>query len=299
MLFIFCKYLANPQHVELAKVWIFFKMKQPLNINRISIDSLRSNITKNRLKSISNLNKKFWVFLDDMETKSRYLINQIERKRYRGTPKTNKSTGIQLMKIGTDNHAHSFLIAKGTQALNAKSDYKKLELSSNGLSQIHATPKEIYKTLYGTFKSLTISTIDLCIDMAQPLPTLESLKPFCDKRFIYQYKTSIYLNRPTLPNIERIVIYDKANKEGINGLWLRVEFTCRVNQKLRVFTPPHNQIYDFMESVFNQSYNIEAYSQQHKLLTDGRSYNKRIATALIILWLIWLPLTANVSMNII
>lgn len=285
--------------MELAKVWIFFKMKQPLNINRISIDSLRSHIAKNRLKSISNLNKKFWVFLDDMETKSKYLINQIERKRYRGTAKTNKSTGIQLMRIGKDNHAHSFLIAKSTQVLNAKSDYKKLELSSNGLSQLHATPKEIYKTLYGTFKSLTISTIDLCIDMAQPLPTKESLKSFCNERFIYQYKTSIYLNRPTLPNIERIVIYNKASKESIKSLWLRVEFTCKANQKLRVFTPPYNQIYDFMESVFNQTFTVERYERQHKLLTDGRSYNKRIVAALITLWLIWLPLTANISMNII
>lgn len=278
--------------MELAKVRIFFKMKQPLNINRISIDSLRSEIAKTKLKSISNLNKNIWVFLDDMQTKSKYLINQIERKRYKGTPKTNKSTGMQLMRIGKDNHAHSFLIAKTTQALNTKSNYSKLELSSNGLSQIHITPKEIYKKIYNTFKSLTISTIDLCIDMAQALPTKESLKPFCDERFIYQYKTSIYLNRPTLPNIERIVIYDKANKEGISGLWLRVEFTCRVNQKLRVFTPPYNQIYDFMESVFNQTFTVERYERQHKLLTDGRSYNKRIVTALITLWLIWLPLTA-------
>lgn len=268
-------------------------MKSLLLFNRVSIDSLRSNITKKRVKSLENLNSNFWSFLDDMQTKSKYLINQIERKRYKGTPKTNKATEIQVMQIGKDKHAHSFLITKATQQLNIQSNYSKLELSSNGLAQLHTTPKEIYKKLYHTFSPLKLSTIDLSIDISQPLPSKESLKPFCDEKYIYTCNNGVYLNRPSLPSIERIVIYDKAVKEKIKRLWSRVEFTCKVNQRLKDFTPPYNQIYNFMKNVFNQTFTVETYERQARLLTDGRSYNQRVIKSLLVIWLMWIPFLAR------
>ncbi len=250
-------------------------MKPLLVCNTLAIDTLRLIIRKNTLKSLENLSNNFWSNLHEIDYQSQVLTNELQRKDYKGKTKSNRATSIKLLKLNNQNHANSFLIAKTPQDLNIKSNYKKCELSANGLTQTNPTTKDTYKQLYQVFNNKKLSTIDLCIDLKATAPQIEALKAFCNSKYIYPYKGSIYLNKPHLKNIERIIIYDKAAKENINTQWLRVEFTCKVDTKLKDYTPPYNQIYEFISEVFNQSFTIDNYERQIKLLTDGRSYNKR------------------------
>ncbi len=249
----------------------------PIVFNSINLDTIRTNIPKSNLKKIekinNSLNNKNTLF--QSINKDKNLSNQIQRKSYKKAPKTNKVTSIKLLKLNNNNHTNSFLIAKTPQTLNIQSNYKKCELSANGLYQTNPTTKDTYKKLYHIFKNKRLSTIDLCIDLKAKTPQIETLIQYCKSKYICLYKNSIYLNKPNLKGIQRIIIYDKAIKEGLKTQWLRVEFTCIVDTKLKDFTPPYNEIYDFIDTIFDQSFTIESYTKQIKLLTDGRSYNKR------------------------
>ncbi len=250
-------------------------MEAPLVCNTLHIDTLRLIIRKKAINSLENLSNKKWVDLQKMDYQSKALIKQLKRKDYKGKTKSNKSTSIKLLKLNNQNHANSFLIAKTPQELNIQSNYKKCELSINGLAQINQTTKDTYKQLYQAFGNRKLSTIDLCIDLKAIIPQIQALKAYCNSKYIYSLKSSIYLNKPRLKGVQRIIIYDKANKHNLNTQWLRVEFTCKVDTKLKDYTPPYNEIYEFVSEVFNESFTIEGYARQVKLLADGRSYNKR------------------------
>lgn len=269
-------------------------MRSPHSIVSLAIDTIRTITPKKSLKSLETLSQNSWIFLQNFQTQPLVLLNQLQRKEYRGKIKTNRATQIRLLKLDNNNQASSYLVAKSTQELNIQSDYMKTELSINGLAQPQPTSKATYRLINQSFKNLTLSTIDLCIDVNAPLPSINALKVFCDNRFICTYKNSIYLNKPSLQGVKRIVLYNKALKAGIAGTITRAEFTCEVNQKLKAFIPPYNQIYDFIKSVFNEQFEVTSYNKQIKLLTDKRSFNQRIK---LLVFLLWMPLIANFTIQ--
>jgi len=254
-------------------------LKKPLPVVYFSfaIDSLRAIITKKSKKSLQNLNGFFWQKVQSNTPISSTLKAQIKRKDYKGLPKPNRCTTAEIMRISEGEHLASFLTFKTIQTLNAQSDYKKGELGIHGLTQPHEAPKAIYKPLAQIFSKISLSSVDICIDIpSEAMPPMEALENFCPREWIKPYQQSVYLNAPTLKGIERIIIYNKQSKERTAYPWTRIEFTCKANAKLKEFTAPFSEIVRFIDEVYGiETPTISRYNEQMKLLTDLRSYNQR------------------------
>lgn len=104
--------------------------------------------------------------------------------------------------------------------------YRKATLVIFGMKQYHKEPPSINIIT----KLLTIlkdvSNIDVCIDL-NIKPNIEALKKYFD---VKQYFTkdgiatdTHYINTPLIPMVEKIVIYDKAYKNGLKGVLTRIE----------------------------------------------------------------------------
>jgi len=254
-------------------------LKNPLPVVYYSfaVDSLRAIITKKSKKSLQNLNGFFWQKVEKNTPVSASLKAQIQRKDYKGLPKPNRCTTAEIMRISEGEHLASFLTFKTTQTLNAQSDYKKGELGIHGLTQPHEAPKTIYKPLAHIFSKITLSSVDVCIDLpSEAMPTIEALERFCPHPWIRTYQESIYLNTPTLKGIDRIIIYNKQSKERTAYPWTRIEFTCKADTKLKEFEAPFSEIVRFIDEVYGvETPTVSRYNEQMKLLTDLRSYNQR------------------------
>lgn len=95
-----------------------------------------------------------------------------------------------------------------------------------GMKQYHKAPprKELIEKILSILKSA--SNLDVCIDL-NTKPNIEALKQHFD---VKQYFTkdgiatdTHYINTPLIPMVEKIVIYDKAYKNGLKDVLTRLE----------------------------------------------------------------------------
>ncbi|AFV98257.1 MULTISPECIES: hypothetical protein [unclassified Sulfuricurvum] len=81
-----------------------------------------------------------------------------------------------------------------------------------------------------------VSEIDVCYDTPTP-PNLEELS----KRFnLTPYKDSRYINTPNIQMIEKIIIYNKALKNGLNAPLWRIEFKVTIPNARHLAIPLHD-----------------------------------------------------------
>jgi len=81
-----------------------------------------------------------------------------------------------------------------------------------------------------------VSEIDVCYDTPTP-PNLEELS----KRFnLTPYKDSRYINTPNIQMIEKVIIYNKAIKNGLNAPLWRIEFTVTIPNVQHIALPLHD-----------------------------------------------------------
>lgn len=80
-----------------------------------------------------------------------------------------------------------------------------------------------------------VSEIDVCFDTPIP-PSLDELQ----KRFnLTHYKDSVYINSPNIQMIEKVIIYNKAIKNGLNAPLWRIEFTVTIPNVRHLAIPLH------------------------------------------------------------
>lgn len=81
-----------------------------------------------------------------------------------------------------------------------------------------------------------ISEIDVCFDTPIP-PSLDELQ----KQFnLTHYKDSVYINTPNIQMIEKVIIYNKAIKNGLNTPLWRIEFTVTIPNARHLAIPLHD-----------------------------------------------------------
>jgi len=81
-----------------------------------------------------------------------------------------------------------------------------------------------------------VSEIDVCFDTPIP-PSLDELQ----KRFnLTHYKDSVYINTPNIQMIEKVIIYNKAIKNGLNAPLWRIEFTVTIPNVRHLAIPLHD-----------------------------------------------------------
>lgn len=81
-----------------------------------------------------------------------------------------------------------------------------------------------------------VSEIDVCFDTPIP-PSLDELQ----KRFnLTHYKDSVYINTPNIQMIEKVIIYNKALKNGLNVPLWRIEFTVTIPNARHLGIPLHD-----------------------------------------------------------
>lgn len=81
-----------------------------------------------------------------------------------------------------------------------------------------------------------VSEIDVCYDTPTP-PNLEELS----KRFnLTPYKDSRYINTPNIQMIEKVLIYNKALKNGLNAPLWRIEFKVTIPNVRDLAIPLHD-----------------------------------------------------------
>ena len=90
------------------------------------------------------------------------------------------------------------------------------------------------KSILSTLKD--VSELDVCYDTPTP-PTLEELS----KRFnLTHYKDSVYINTPNIQMIEKVIIYNKALKNGLNAPLWRIEFKVTIPNARHIALPLHD-----------------------------------------------------------
>jgi len=99
--------------------------------------------------------------------------------------------------------------------------YNKAILVMFGLSQYHksAPPTNLIEQIIKILKN--ISSIDICYDFDQK-PNIDRLKEYYK---VTQYQDTYYINNTYELMIEKICIYDKSNKNGLNFNVYRFEAT--------------------------------------------------------------------------
>lgn len=113
-----------------------------------------------------------------------------------------------------------------------KPKYRKAIMVIFGLKQYHKEPppQHIVSNIVSILKN--ISNIDLCCDMKQK-PNLEALsktfelKHYFDKK-IKTYTDTYYINNPNILMIDKVVIYDKALKNSLDGILWRLEALMQI-----------------------------------------------------------------------
>jgi hypothetical protein len=97
-----------------------------------------------------------------------------------------------------------------------------------------APSNHIVKSILNILKD--VSEIDVCFDTPIP-PVLDELQ----KRFnLTHYKDSVYINVPNIQMIEKVIIYNKAIKNGLNAPLWRIEFTVTIPNVRHLAIPLHD-----------------------------------------------------------
>lgn len=104
--------------------------------------------------------------------------------------------------------------------------YRDATLVIFGMKQYHKEPpkRELLTKILSILKS--VSNIDICLDIKQA-PNIEALRKYF---LVERYFTSAgvptdtyYINDPLITMIEKITIYNKAYKNGLDGVLHRIE----------------------------------------------------------------------------
>ena len=105
-----------------------------------------------------------------------------------------------------------------------------------GMKQYTSTPPSntTVKIILNTLKD--VSDIDVCFDTPIP-PSLDKLQ----KRFnLTHYKDSVYINTPNIQMIEKVIIYNKALKSGLDTPLWRIEFKVTIPNARHIALPLHD-----------------------------------------------------------
>jgi hypothetical protein len=81
-----------------------------------------------------------------------------------------------------------------------------------------------------------VTEIDVCFDTPIP-PSLDEVQ----KRFkLTPYKDSVYINTPNIQMIEKVIIYNKALKNGLDAPLWRIEFKVTIPNVRHLAIPLHD-----------------------------------------------------------
>lgn len=114
--------------------------------------------------------------------------------------------------------------------------YRRAIMVIFGMKQYTSSPPSIntVKSILSTLKD--VSELDVCYDTPIP-PMLDELA----KRFtLTHYKDSVYINTPNIQMIEKVIIYNKALKNGLNAPLWRIEFKVTIPNAYNLAIPLHD-----------------------------------------------------------
>lgn len=120
--------------------------------------------------------------------------------------------------------------------------YRNATLVIFGMKQYHKEPpkRDLITKLLSILKD--VSDVDVCLDLIHR-PNLEALKRVFDlKQYITQdgiFTDTHYINRPDIPMIEKITIYNKAVKNKLEGILWRIEAKVIIPNKKILALPLH------------------------------------------------------------
>lgn len=120
--------------------------------------------------------------------------------------------------------------------------YRHASLVIFGIKQYHKEPpkRDLITKLLSILKD--VSDVDVCLDIKHR-PNLEALKRVFDlKQYITQdgiFTDTHYINRPEIPMIEKITIYNKAVKNKLEGILWRIEAKIIIPNKKILALPLH------------------------------------------------------------
>lgn len=105
-------------------------------------------------------------------------------------------------------------------------DYKLATMVIYGLKQYHKPPPppQIVTKILSILK--TVHSVDICYDM-QELPNYEALKEFYYLQR-YKNKDTYYINDPNILMMDKICIYNKSEKNKLDGVLFRIEATITI-----------------------------------------------------------------------
>jgi hypothetical protein len=105
-----------------------------------------------------------------------------------------------------------------------------------GMKQYTSSPPSTHtvKSILSILKD--VSELDVCFDTPIP-PSLDELA----KRFtLTHYKDSVYINVPNIQMIEKVIIYNKALKNGLDAPLWRIEFKVTIPNVKHIALPLHD-----------------------------------------------------------
>ena len=114
--------------------------------------------------------------------------------------------------------------------------YRRAIMVIFGMKQYTSSAPSIHtiKSILSTLKD--VSELDVCYDTPTP-PTLDELA----KRFnLTHYKDSVYINTPNIQMIEKVIIYNKALKNGLDAPLWRIEFKVTIANVRHIALPLHD-----------------------------------------------------------
>ena len=114
--------------------------------------------------------------------------------------------------------------------------YRRAIMVIFGMKQYTSSPPSIntVKSILNILRDVT--EIDVCFDTPIP-PLLDELQ----KRFkLTHYKDSVYINTPNIQMIEKVIIYNKALKNGLNAPLWRIEFKVTIPNVRYLALPLHD-----------------------------------------------------------
>lgn len=120
--------------------------------------------------------------------------------------------------------------------LSTPPKYRRAIMVIFGMEQYTSSAPNIntVKSILSTLKD--ISELDVCYDTPIP-PLLDELA----KRFnLTHYKDSVYINAPNIQMIEKVIIYNKALKNGLNVPLWRIEFKVMIPNARHIALPLHD-----------------------------------------------------------
>jgi len=132
--------------------------------------------------------------------------------------------------------------------INSKADdYKKARFIAYGLAGYkRELTSEAQSLLNVIFSICPITSIDLCFDTPKE-PNIDAYKLIGG-----YYRKEInthYINAPTYYGIDKIKLYDKALKDRLTAPLWRIEFTLLINQPLRSYELPIEDIRAILREV--------------------------------------------------